>query len=36
MKRWHVIVSGPKLVDELRKAPDDVLSFLEATREVRR
>lgn len=29
--RWHVIVSGPKLIDELRKAPDDVLSFDEAT-----
>ena len=36
MKRWHVIVLGPKLIDDLRKAPDDVLSFHEATREVRR
>ncbi|KAH9921475.1 cytochrome P450 [Epithele typhae] len=30
---WNVVVSGPKLVDELRKRPDDELSFLEATEE---
>ncbi|KAI0070826.1 cytochrome P450 [Panus rudis PR-1116 ss-1] len=30
---WHVIVTGPKMVDELRKAPDDYLSFDEATAE---
>ncbi|KAH7908171.1 cytochrome P450 [Hygrophoropsis aurantiaca] len=29
--RWQVIVSGQKLADEVRKAPDDELSFLEAT-----
>ncbi|KAH7926847.1 cytochrome P450 [Leucogyrophana mollusca] len=29
--RWQVIVSGPKLLEELRKSPDDELSFLEAT-----
>ncbi|KZV83351.1 cytochrome P450 [Exidia glandulosa HHB12029] len=28
---WQLIVSGPTLIDELRKAPDDVLSFREAT-----
>ncbi|CAL1703009.1 unnamed protein product [Somion occarium] len=28
--RWHVIVTGPKLVDELRKAPDEMLSFKDA------
>ncbi|CAL1702998.1 unnamed protein product [Somion occarium] len=31
--RWMVIVTGPKLIEELRKAPDDTLSFEEATRE---
>ncbi|EGN93634.1 hypothetical protein SERLA73DRAFT_189361 [Serpula lacrymans var. lacrymans S7.3] len=30
---WHVIISGPKLIEELRKAPDNELSFLEATNE---
>ncbi|KAK7682140.1 hypothetical protein QCA50_014726 [Cerrena zonata] len=25
--RWHVIVTGPKLIEELRKAPDEKLSF---------
>lgn len=33
---WHVIVSGNKLVEELRKAPDDQLSFLEAVTDVSR
>lgn len=28
-----VVVSGPKLIDELCKAPADQLSFLEATNE---
>ncbi|KAJ3480751.1 hypothetical protein NLI96_g8124 [Meripilus lineatus] len=27
---WHVIVSGPKLIEELRKAEEDELSFGEA------
>jgi len=31
--KWLVIVSGPQLIDELRRAPDDALSFLEATNE---
>ena len=33
--RWHVIVTGPKLIEDLRKAQDDVLSFDEAVIEVR-
>ena len=32
--RWIVVVNGPKLVDELRKHPDE-LSFEEGTEEVR-
>ncbi|EPQ60474.1 cytochrome P450 [Gloeophyllum trabeum ATCC 11539] len=32
--RWMVIVSGPKLIDEVRRAPDDVLSFTEATNDM--
>ncbi|ESK85449.1 cytochrome p450 [Moniliophthora roreri MCA 2997] len=28
---WQVIVTSPQLLDELRKAPDDVLSFPDAT-----
>ncbi|EGO05393.1 hypothetical protein SERLA73DRAFT_174534 [Serpula lacrymans var. lacrymans S7.3] len=31
---WVVIVSGPKLVDEIRKVPDDHLSALEAFSDV--
>ena len=27
LERWHVIVTSPKLVEEIRKAPDDVLSL---------
>jgi len=34
LNRWLVIVSGPKLVEELRKAPQDQLSFTEAVNEV--
>lgn len=30
-----VIVSGSKMVDELRKRPDDELSFIEGVEEVR-
>jgi hypothetical protein len=32
--RWTVVVTGSKFIDELRKAPEDVLSFAEATDEV--
>lgn len=34
MGRWHVIVTGDKLVDELRRAPDGVLSIATAFDEV--
>ncbi|EKM50979.1 uncharacterized protein PHACADRAFT_262885, partial [Phanerochaete carnosa HHB-10118-sp] len=30
---WHYIVSDPKLIDELRRAPDDELSFIDAAAE---
>ncbi|KAI5118158.1 hypothetical protein M0805_005780 [Coniferiporia weirii] len=30
LARWMVIVSSPELIEEVRKAPDDKLSFLEA------
>ena len=32
---WIVIFTGPKLIDELRKSPDDELSSVEGTAEVR-
>ena len=32
---WMVMVSGPKMVDELRKKQDDELSFVEGAEEVR-
>jgi len=32
--KWMVVVTGRKRLDELRKAPDDALSFQEATDEV--
>ncbi|PAV15395.1 cytochrome P450 [Pyrrhoderma noxium] len=32
--RWVVVVSSPKLIDELRRAPDDVLSFTHANDEI--
>ncbi|KAI0713161.1 hypothetical protein C8T65DRAFT_161841 [Cerioporus squamosus] len=31
--QWMVIVNGPKMVDDLRKRPDDELSFLEGAEE---
>ncbi|RPD64699.1 cytochrome P450 [Lentinus tigrinus ALCF2SS1-7] len=31
--QWMVIVSGPKMVDELRKRPDEELSFIEGVEE---
>ena len=33
--QWMVVVNGRKLVDDLRKRPDDELSFNEAIEEVR-
>lgn len=32
---WLVIFTGPKLIDELRRSPDDELSSVEGTAEVR-
>lgn len=34
INRWIVIVSRPNMIDELRNAPDDVLSFTAATNDV--
>ncbi|THH27901.1 hypothetical protein EUX98_g6286 [Antrodiella citrinella] len=31
---WHVVVSGPKMIEELRKAGDDELNFDEASAEL--
>ena len=31
---WLVVFTGPKLIDELRKSPDDELSSVEGTAEV--
>ena len=31
---WLIVVSGPLLVEELRQAPDDTLSFSESANEV--
>ena len=33
---WAVIAAGAQYIDEVRKAPDEVLSFVEATEHVRR
>ncbi|KAI0804683.1 cytochrome P450 [Irpex lacteus] len=33
LNSWHIVVSGPKLIDELRQAKDDELSFAEAVAE---
>jgi hypothetical protein len=33
--RWVVIVSGPTLIEEIRRLPDDVVNFTEASDEVR-
>jgi hypothetical protein len=34
MDRWMVVLTGPELVEELRKIPDDKLSFDHAMRDV--
>ncbi|KAL5483395.1 hypothetical protein ACEPAI_8626 [Sanghuangporus weigelae] len=34
LRRWLVVVNTPELIDEVRKAPDDKLSFLEAVRDL--
>ncbi|KAI0284741.1 cytochrome P450 [Russula brevipes] len=33
-KRWAVIASGPELIEDVRKAPDDILSIDEPLREL--
>ncbi|KAF8590869.1 hypothetical protein K439DRAFT_1328502, partial [Ramaria rubella] len=33
---WHVVVAGPQLTEELRKAQDDEFSGIEATKDIRR
>lgn len=30
VSKWTIVVSGPKMVDEIRRASDDLLSFMEA------
>ena len=32
--QWLVIVSGPKMIEELRRRPDDEMSLIEAADEV--
>ena len=33
-ERWIVVVTGPKLIDELRRFPDEQVSFMDAAGEV--
>lgn len=32
--RWHVVVTSESMIDELRRAPDDTLSFSDAARDI--
>jgi hypothetical protein len=34
-RRWMVVVSGPEVIEDIRKAPDDVLSMEASSIEVR-
>ncbi|PAV19648.1 cytochrome P450 [Pyrrhoderma noxium] len=34
IERWLVVINKPELIEEIRKAPDDVFSFLEASKEL--
>ncbi len=34
LDKWLVVVSGPEMLDELRRRPDDEVSFLEGAEEV--
>ena len=36
LDQWLVVVSGPKMVDELRRRPDEELSFMEGIEDVSR
>lgn len=33
--KWLVVVSGPKMIDELRRRPDEELSFIASVDDVR-
>lgn len=35
MSRWMVVVTGPDMVNDIRRATDDQVSFREAVAEVR-
>lgn len=35
MTQWMIVVTGPKLLEDIRRAPDDQLSFLDAIAEVK-
>lgn len=32
--KWRVVVSNPAIIDEIRKSPDDLMSFKKSTAEV--
>ncbi|KAK7049973.1 hypothetical protein VNI00_005404 [Paramarasmius palmivorus] len=34
LNRWSVVITTPKMIEDIRKAPDDVLSFQEALQDV--
>ena len=34
LRRWMVLAAGPELIEDIRKAPDDVLSLLQSAIEV--
>ena len=36
LSRWRLMLTSPAQIEELRMAPDDTLSFDEATNDVRR
>jgi hypothetical protein len=35
LRRWIILVSDPELIEDIKKAPDDILSIRERLREVR-
>jgi hypothetical protein len=35
LRRWRVLVVGSEILDDIRRAPDDVLSIVEPMTEVR-
>ena len=34
LQRWLIVISGPRLIEEVRRLPDDQVSFIEALEEV--